>query len=88
LQATDGIDVVVIDDVCTTGGSTATAILRARESGLHVVGALCLVDRKMGAKEYLEGTLKCPFDWIFTLEELTHRGRESVAPFAASRTGN
>jgi len=88
LDETTGIRVVVIDDVCTTGESTATAIKRARDAGLNVIGALCLVDREMGARELLEGELRCAFDSIFTLDELTHAGREPVAPFATSRTGS
>jgi orotate phosphoribosyltransferase len=70
MQSTEGTSVVIIDDVCTTGGSTITAIERAREAGLQVLGAICLVDRQMGAAKNLEA-LGCPFDWIFTLAELT-----------------
>jgi len=40
--------VVVIDDVATTGGSTVTAIERARSEGLTVVMAVILVDRQEG----------------------------------------
>jgi len=69
LTQTDGLPVVILDDVCTTGGSTITAIERARESGLQVLGVVCLVDREMGAPENIEA-LNCPFDRIFTLSEL------------------
>jgi orotate phosphoribosyltransferase len=70
LQSTEAMPVVIIDDVCTTGGSTITAIERAREAGLRILGAVCLVDREMGAAENLSA-LNCPFDRIFTLSELT-----------------
>ena len=40
--------VVIIDDVATTGGSTVTAIERARSEGLTVVMAVILVDRQEG----------------------------------------
>lgn len=43
--------VVVIDDVATTGGSTVTAIERARSEGLEVVKAVILVDRQEGGLE-------------------------------------
>jgi orotate phosphoribosyltransferase len=73
LPATAGVNVVIIDDVCTTGGSTKIAIERAREEGLNVLGAICLVDREMGARENLEGKLASPFEKIFTLSELSER---------------
>jgi orotate phosphoribosyltransferase len=47
-------DVVVIDDVITTGGSTITAIERMRESGLVVVKAAVVVDREEGGRENIE----------------------------------
>lgn len=65
-----GAPVVILDDVCSTGGSTLTAIERAREAGMEVLGAICLVDREMGAEENIAGGLKCPFDGIFRLSEL------------------
>ena len=49
-------DVIVIDDVITTGGSTITAIERRRESGLNVVKAAVLVDREEGGRENIEAT--------------------------------
>src|ERR1700730_10371351 len=80
IEDTQGVDVVIIDDVCSTGESTATAINRAREAGMNVLGALCLVDREMGARECIEQRLECPFDRIFTLAQLSHGGRESDSP--------
>lgn len=38
--------VVIVDDVCTTGGSTIQAIEAAREFGFEVVGVMCLVERE------------------------------------------
>jgi orotate phosphoribosyltransferase len=64
------LDVVIVDDVCTTGDSTIKAIGAAREAGLNVLGAICLVDREEGAREVIEGELGCPFDRVFTLGEL------------------
>jgi orotate phosphoribosyltransferase len=64
------IDVVIVDDVCTTGDSTVKAVVAAREAGLRVLGAICLVDREEGARETIEGGLGCAFDRIFTLAEL------------------
>jgi orotate phosphoribosyltransferase len=41
-----GARVVIVDDVCTTGGSTIQAIEAAREFGFDVVGVMCLVERE------------------------------------------
>lgn len=38
--------VLIVDDVCTTGASTITAIEAARESGMKVVAVACLVERE------------------------------------------
>jgi orotate phosphoribosyltransferase len=46
-----GDNVVVIDDVATTGGSTVKAIDRARAEGLKVIRAVILVDRQEGGME-------------------------------------
>ena len=43
-----GSRVAIIDDVATTGGSTVTAIERARAEGMDVVKAVILVDRQEG----------------------------------------
>src|ERR1700728_2583345 len=37
--------VLIVDDVCTTGGSTVTAIEAARDAKMRVVGVVCLVER-------------------------------------------
>jgi orotate phosphoribosyltransferase len=41
-----GAPVVIVDDVCTTGNSTIAAIEAAQEAGMHVVAAICLVERQ------------------------------------------
>jgi len=41
-----GARVVIVDDVCTTGGSTIQAIEAAREFGFEIVGVMCLVERE------------------------------------------
>ena len=38
--------VLIVDDVCTTGASTITAIEAAREAGMKVIAAVCLVERE------------------------------------------
>ncbi len=42
----DGARVVIVDDVCTTGGSTIQAIEAAKAAGMTVVGVVCIVERE------------------------------------------
>ncbi len=53
----EGAPVVIVDDVCTTGGSTILAIEAARAAGMNVVGVLCLVDREQGGREHIQQAL-------------------------------
>jgi len=69
LGETGPLDVVIVEDVCTTGGSTLQAIEAAREAGLNVLGVVCLVDREEGGREAIEGT-GVAFERVFTLGEL------------------
>lgn len=73
----NGVPVVIIDDVCTTGGSTLIAIDNARQAGMRILGAICLVDRQMGAAHNIAAR-NCPFDCIFTLDELKERNEAST----------
>src|SRR5271154_1056703 len=66
-----GAHVVIVDDVCTTGGSTITAIEAAREAGMHVAGVLCLVDREQGRRANSEAACNgAPFISVFTATEV------------------
>lgn len=54
-----GSDVVVVEDVVTTGESAVRAVAAVREAGSRVLGVLCVVDREEGgagrlAREGLE----------------------------------
>jgi orotate phosphoribosyltransferase len=69
LEVTEGKSVVILDDVCTRGDSTAQAIAKAQDAGMRVLGAICLVDRQQGATELL-ASKGIVLDHIFTLEEL------------------
>jgi orotate phosphoribosyltransferase len=67
-----GARVVIVDDVCTTGGSTINAIQAAREAGMEVVGVLCLVDRQeMNGRAAVEAAAAgAPFFALFTAAEV------------------
>jgi orotate phosphoribosyltransferase len=66
-----GANVVIVDDVCTTGGSTITAIEAAREAGMNVIGILCLVDREQGGRATIEAIAAgAPFLAAFTANDV------------------
>jgi len=68
-----GARVVIVDDVCTTGGSTITAIEAAREAGMTVAAVLCLVDREQGGRARIEAALSdrtAPFIAAFTANDV------------------
>ncbi|MEM0373526.1 MAG: orotate phosphoribosyltransferase [Sulfolobaceae archaeon] len=50
----EGKRVLVVDDVCTTGGSIEKAVKEIVNNGGRVVGALVIVDREEGARERLK----------------------------------
>jgi orotate phosphoribosyltransferase len=46
--------VVIIEDVITTGSSALKAVEAVRDAGAHVLGVLALVDREEGGRDALE----------------------------------
>jgi orotate phosphoribosyltransferase len=67
-----GARVVIVDDVCTTGGSTIQAIEAAREFGFEVVGVMCLVEREEAGGRVAVGTAATPakFVAVFTANDV------------------
>lgn len=57
---------VVIDDVFTTGSSTATACRELIKDGYRVVGIVGLVDREQGGPERLTDEFGCKVLSVFT----------------------
>lgn len=68
LSETD--ELLVVDDVITTAGSTIKAIERLRDFGFVIRHALCVVDRLAGGREALSG-VNVELHSLFTIEELT-----------------
>ena len=62
-----GWNVVIVEDVATTGGSALEAIEAAEAAGAKVAKVISVVDREEGAKEALA---KYDFDPIFKKSEL------------------
>ena len=63
-----GSRVIVVDDVCTTGGSILVAAEKAEEAGYKVTAAFCVVDREEGGTEQI--VKRYPFYALFTAKEL------------------
>lgn len=63
---------LIVDDVCTTGASTITAIEAAREAGMRVVAAICLVEREeAGGRAALEAACQgAPFIRLYTANDV------------------
>lgn len=66
-----GAPVVIVDDVCTTGGSTITAIEAAQQAGMKVVAVMCLVDREQGGRATIEAAAHgAKFISVFTANDV------------------
>ena len=68
----EGARVVIVDDVCTTGASTITAIEAAREAGMTVVAVVCIVEREEAhGRPAVEAVAEgAPFFRLFTASEV------------------
>lgn len=88
-----GMNVVVVEDVVTTGESAIAAITECKRAGLNVVAVIALVDREEdGGLERIKRSLgsAVPVRAIFTRSELHSRWLERQAQGprrARSRTG-
>jgi orotate phosphoribosyltransferase len=67
-----GAPVVIVDDVCTTGASTITAIEAAKEAEMKVIAAICLVEREEAkGRPAVEAACEgAPFLRLFTAEDV------------------
>ena len=66
-RAANGASVVIVDDVCTTGGSIKKAIDYAESKGYNVSAAVSVVDRDEGTSETLDAY---EYFWLFQASEL------------------
>jgi len=78
-----GKKVVIVDEVCTTGGSTAEAIEAAEREGCEVVAVISLVDREEGGSEMLRTKYK--YRSISTARELL---TEDSRPAGSARSAS
>lgn len=72
-----GANVVIVDDVCTTGSSTIQAIQAAREFGFQIIGVACLVEREEagGRPAVEEAAAPARFVTVFKSSEVKEEHR-------------
>lgn len=63
-------NVVVVEDVITTGGSTVKAVQKAKEAGFNVLRVIALLDREEGGAANIEKETGVKVDSIFTMSDL------------------
>ena len=66
--------VIIVEDVCTTGGSASRAVQVVQDMGNEVVLVLALVDREQGAREKFR-EMRIPFESVFTARQLRENAR-------------
>jgi orotate phosphoribosyltransferase len=64
-----GSEVVIVEDVLTTGGTILDGVRHAREAGFEVGRVYTLIDRQEGGRENIEAT-SLVLDSLFTRDEL------------------
>ena len=67
-----GARVIIVDDVCTTGGSTITALEAAREAGMVIAAVVCIVERQeANGRAAVESAAQgAPFLSLFTANDV------------------
>ncbi len=68
-----GMEVIILEDVVTTGGSSLKAIEVTEKEGYKVVGVIALLDRLDGGKEAIESK-GYMFKSIYNLSDLKNSG--------------
>lgn len=67
----EGAPVVIVDDVCTTGASTINAIEAAKQAGMQVIAAICLVEREAKGRAAVEAACEgAPFFSLYTAHDV------------------
>jgi orotate phosphoribosyltransferase len=71
-----GSQIVVLEDVVTTGNSALLAVERLQNAGYNVTQIIAIVDREQGGKE-LYKSKGIPFQAIFSIKDLQEAYREN-----------
>lgn len=72
-------NVVILEDVVTTGQSAMKAIVRLRDAGYTVNQVISLVDRQQGGAEYY-AQAQIDFKAVYKISEIQTRWQELQAP--------
>jgi orotate phosphoribosyltransferase len=62
-------NVVLLEDVITSGGSSITALDTLYSNGYNPVAVICIIDRLAGGKEAIEKKFRIPVISLFTIED-------------------
>jgi orotate phosphoribosyltransferase len=77
-----GARVVIVDDVCTTGTSTISAIEAAREAGMVIAAVVCIVEREeANGRPAVEAAAQgAPFYRLFTATQVRAEHLRQIHP--------
>jgi orotate phosphoribosyltransferase len=79
----EGLRVVVVEDVVTSGGQVVMSCADLRERGAEIVRVLCIIDREAGGADALEAE-GLDLHALFTMTELTAAQPAATQPVEPS----
>ena len=68
----EGVEVIVLEDVVTTGQSAMKAVTRLRDAGYTVNKVISLIDRQQGGGEYYK-SVNLQFEAVFSITDIQER---------------
>ena len=71
----EGAQVVVLEDVVTTGQSAMKAVERLKDAGYQVEQVIALVDRQQGGAEFYQ-SVGLKFQAVFSISDIQERWRQ------------
>jgi orotate phosphoribosyltransferase len=71
----EGAQVVVLEDVVTTGQSAMKAVERLKDAGYQVEQVIALVDRQQGGAEFYQ-SVELKFQAVFSISDIQERWRQ------------
>ncbi|MEB3216276.1 MAG: orotate phosphoribosyltransferase [Nostocales cyanobacterium 94392] len=73
----EAAQVVVLEDVVTTGRSAMKAVTRLRDAGYTVNQVISLIDRQQGGAEYYQ-SVNLQFEYVFSITDIQQRYKQIV----------